>query len=44
MFFSRVTKQGIVKDRTNCAPNNGYYFLPLYDKGELKLEVIWITP
>ncbi|XP_066158113.1 BOS complex subunit NOMO3 isoform X2 [Euwallacea fornicatus] len=34
-----VTKQGIVKDRTHCAPNNGYYFLPLYDKGELKLEL-----
>ncbi|KAH1023307.1 hypothetical protein HUJ04_012539 [Dendroctonus ponderosae] len=34
-----VTKQGIVKDRTNCAPNNGYYFVPLYDKGELKLKL-----
>ncbi|XP_066258919.1 BOS complex subunit NOMO3 [Euwallacea similis] len=34
-----VTKQGIVKDRTHCAPNNGYYFLPLYDKGELRLEL-----
>ncbi|KAL1492503.1 hypothetical protein ABEB36_010747 [Hypothenemus hampei] len=34
-----ITKHGIVKDRTQCAPNNGYYFIPLYDKGELKLEL-----
>ncbi|KAJ8923473.1 hypothetical protein NQ315_010051 [Exocentrus adspersus] len=34
-----VTKQGIVKDKTSAAPNNGYYFVPLYDKGELLLEL-----
>ena len=29
-----------MKDQTECAPNTGYYFLPVYDKGEyiLKLE------
>nr|XP_022914700.1 nodal modulator 1 [Onthophagus taurus] len=42
--FSKVvvkllTKQGIVKDQTNCAPNNGYYFIPLYDKGEYILQL-----
>lgn len=25
------TIDGLVKDRTHCAPN-GYYFLPVYDK------------
>ncbi|XP_060516095.1 BOS complex subunit NOMO3 [Cylas formicarius] len=34
-----ITRQGIVKDRTNCAPNNGYYFLPIYDKGEFILQL-----
>nr|CAH7747742.1 unnamed protein product [Callosobruchus chinensis] len=34
-----VTKQGIIKDRTTAAPNNGYYFVPLYDKGEMILEL-----
>lgn len=33
------TKQGSLKDQTECAPNNGYYFLPLYDKGEYVLKV-----
>lgn len=42
--FSKVeiklyTKQGILKDRTNCAPNNGYYFIPLYDKGDYVLQL-----
>ncbi|XP_046686817.1 LOW QUALITY PROTEIN: nodal modulator 1-like [Homalodisca vitripennis] len=42
--FSKVevkmfTKQGSLKDQTECAPNNGYYFLPLYDKGEYILKV-----
>ncbi|KAL7295888.1 hypothetical protein TKK_0010932 [Trichogramma kaykai] len=43
--FSRITvklftKSGSLKDHTECAPNTGYYFLPIYDKGEyyLKLE------
>jgi hypothetical protein len=38
-FFFRYTKQGSLKDHTDCAPNNGYYFLPLYDKGEYVLKV-----
>ncbi|XP_076380819.1 uncharacterized protein LOC117223312 [Megalopta genalis] len=33
------TKAGSLKDATECAPNNGYYFLPLYDKGEYILKV-----
>jgi hypothetical protein len=27
---------GLVKDRTQCAPN-GYYFIPVYDKVKLAL-------
>uniref|UniRef100_A0A1Y1NI64 SD-repeat containing protein B domain-containing protein n=1 Tax=Photinus pyralis TaxID=7054 RepID=A0A1Y1NI64_PHOPY len=42
--FSKVeiriyTKQGILKDQTSCAPNNGYYFIPLYDKGDYILKL-----
>lgn len=42
--FSQVevklyTKQGSLKYHTDCAPNNGYYFLPLYDKGEYVLKI-----
>ncbi|XP_039289958.1 nodal modulator 1-like [Nilaparvata lugens] len=33
------TKQGSLKDHTECAPNNGYYFLPLYDKGGYLLKI-----
>ncbi|XP_017891823.1 nodal modulator 3 [Ceratina calcarata] len=33
------TKAGSLKDSTECAPNNGYYFLPLYDKGDYVLKV-----
>ncbi|KAK7072547.1 hypothetical protein SK128_022649 [Halocaridina rubra] len=33
------TKQGNLKYETECAPNNGYYFIPLYDKGEYVLKV-----
>ncbi|OXU24420.1 hypothetical protein TSAR_002763 [Trichomalopsis sarcophagae] len=43
--FSQITvklytKSGSLKDQTECAPNTGYYFVPVYDKGEylLKLE------
>ncbi|KAG5329392.1 NOMO3 protein, partial [Acromyrmex charruanus] len=34
------TKTGSLKDHTEGAPNTGYYFLPLYDKGEYVLKVI----
>ncbi|KAG8238421.1 hypothetical protein J437_LFUL002878, partial [Ladona fulva] len=42
--FSRVevklyTKQGSLKYQSDCAPNNGYYFLPLYDTGEYILKI-----
>ncbi|XP_055379497.1 BOS complex subunit NOMO1 [Condylostylus longicornis] len=42
--FSKVeikllTKQGSLKDKTDCSPSNGYYFLPVYDKGEYLLEI-----
>ncbi|CAL4132988.1 unnamed protein product, partial [Meganyctiphanes norvegica] len=42
--FSQVgiklfTKQGNLKYETECAPNNGYYFIPLYDKGSYIIKV-----
>ncbi|ALC41537.1 CG1371 [Drosophila busckii] len=42
--FSKVeikllTKQGSLKDKTDCSPSNGYYFLPIYDKGEYMLSI-----
>lgn len=33
------TKQGNLKYETECAPNNGYYFMPLYDKGQYVIKV-----
>lgn len=33
------TKQGSLKDQTECAPKNGYYFLPVYDKGSYILRI-----
>lgn len=27
-----VTVSGVLKYKTDCAPNNGYFLLPLYDK------------
>nr|GMD68875.1 nodal modulator 3 [Ipomoea batatas] len=32
------TLDGLVKDRTQCAPN-GYYFIPVYDKGSFIVKV-----
>ncbi|XP_078158461.1 carbohydrate-binding-like fold [Carex rostrata] len=32
------TKDGLVKERTHCAPN-GYYFIPVYDKGSFIVRV-----
>lgn len=42
--FSKVeikllTKQGSLKDKTDCSPSNGYYFIPLYDRGEYILKI-----
>ncbi|KAI8437905.1 hypothetical protein MSG28_010587 [Choristoneura fumiferana] len=42
--FSKIeiglyTKEGSLKEKTECAPNNGYYFLPLYEKGDYVLKV-----
>lgn len=28
-----------MKDKTDCSPSNGYFFLPIYDKGEYILKV-----
>jgi len=33
------TKQGSLKYQTDCAPNNGYYMVPVYDRGEYILKV-----
>jgi len=33
------TKQGSLKYQTDCAPNNGYYMVPVYDKGDYVLKV-----
>ncbi|PWA55857.1 carbohydrate-binding-like fold protein [Artemisia annua] len=32
------TLDGLVKDRTQCAPN-GYYFMPVYDKGSFVIKI-----
>ncbi|KAL5561032.1 hypothetical protein UlMin_030779 [Ulmus minor] len=32
------TLDGLVKDRTQCAPN-GYYFIPVYDKGSFVVHI-----
>lgn len=32
------TVDGLLKDRTQCAPN-GYYFIPVYDKGSFLIEI-----
>ncbi|KAL3886602.1 hypothetical protein ACJMK2_026586 [Sinanodonta woodiana] len=33
------TPHGSIKYQTDCAPNTGYYLIPLYDKGDFKLKV-----
>ncbi|XP_075686281.1 BOS complex subunit NOMO3-like [Rhinoderma darwinii] len=33
------TKQGTLKYQTDCAPNNGYFMIPLYDKGDFVLKI-----
>uniref|UniRef100_A0A182PTN5 SD-repeat containing protein B domain-containing protein n=1 Tax=Anopheles epiroticus TaxID=199890 RepID=A0A182PTN5_9DIPT len=34
------TPQGSLKIKTECSPSNGYYFIPVYDKGSYVLKVI----
>ena len=36
----RYTKAGSLKYHTDCAPNNGYYFIPVYDKGDYTIRVL----
>lgn len=43
--FSKVevglyNPQGSLKIKTDCSPSNGYYFIPLYGKGDYVLKVI----
>ncbi|XP_052252971.1 nodal modulator 3-like [Dreissena polymorpha] len=33
------TPHGSIKYQTDCAPNTGYYLIPLYDKGDFILKV-----
>ncbi|XP_062304047.1 BOS complex subunit NOMO1 [Osmerus eperlanus] len=33
------TKQGSLKYQTDCAPFNGYFMIPLYDKGDFVLKI-----
>ncbi|XP_063398265.1 BOS complex subunit NOMO1-like isoform X2 [Mytilus trossulus] len=33
------TMHGSIKYQTDCAPNTGYYLIPLYDKSDFKLKV-----
>lgn len=33
------TKQGTLKESSDCAPTNGYYFIPLSDNGEYTLSI-----
>ena len=35
----RYTGRGVLKYTSDCAPNNGYYFIPLYDNGDYKLRI-----
>lgn len=42
--YSRVeiklyTKHGSLKYHTDCAPHNGYYLIPVYDKGDYILKI-----
>ncbi|KAJ7534510.1 hypothetical protein O6H91_13G097300 [Diphasiastrum complanatum] len=38
MTVELQTLDGLVKDQTQCAPN-GYYFLPVYDKGTFLIKI-----
>lgn len=34
-----ITQQGSFKFKTECAPNNGYFLVAIYDKGEYILQI-----
>lgn len=34
-----LTKSGVKKDSVEANPTNGYYFLPVYEKGDYVLKV-----
>ncbi|XP_067042514.1 BOS complex subunit NOMO3-like [Acropora muricata] len=34
-----LTKQGVIKAETDCAPNNGYFLIPCYGKGTFVLKI-----
>lgn len=34
-----LTKSGVKKDNVEANPTNGYYFLPVYEKGDYVLKV-----
>ena len=38
-----LTKQGIIKSQTECAPNNGYFLIPLYDKVIVTYHIICVA-
>ena len=33
------TEHGSLKDTTDCAPSNGYFFIPIYDLAKYKIKV-----
>lgn len=39
-----LTKQGVIKAETDCAPNNGYFLIPCYGKVQyiMFLKLLWI--
>eukprot|EP00088_Acartia_fossae_P034516 TRINITY_DN3542_c0_g1_i4.p1 TRINITY_DN3542_c0_g1~~TRINITY_DN3542_c0_g1_i4.p1 ORF type:complete len:1220 (+),score=313.21 TRINITY_DN3542_c0_g1_i4:29-3661(+) len=34
-----LTKQGALKYETECAPHNGYFFIPIYEPGQYNLKL-----
>lgn len=39
VILKLYSKSGTLKYQTDCAPNNGYYLIPLYDKGDYVIQV-----
>lgn len=39
LILKLYSKAGTLKYQTDCAPNNGYYLIPLYDKGDYIIQV-----